>query len=101
MPPTLTWLPAPNSTPLGFKIKTWPLALKLPKKLLGLLPVMRLSAIAWALGWLNISASLVAVESFVQSRARRWLVWLMVVVLPAVATVPAPPLSVASAASTA
>ena len=49
-PPTLTCEPAPNSTPFGFKIKTWPLAVRLPRKLLGLLPVMRLSAMAWALG---------------------------------------------------
>ena len=45
-PPTLTLEPAPNSTPLGFRMKTWPLALKLPSKLLGLVPLMRLSAIA-------------------------------------------------------
>ena len=98
MPATLTWLPAPNNMPFGFKMKTWPLAVRLPKNWLGLLPVMRFSAIAWALGWLNLSASPAAVDSYVQSSAMRWLVWLMVVVLPTVATVPVPPRSVASAA---
>ena len=101
-PPTLTLEPAPNSTPLGFKTKTWPLARKLPKKLLGLLPVMRFSAIAWALGWANTRASLAAVDSFVQSMAKRWLVWVIVVVVaPDVITLPAPAVTAALAASAA
>ena len=100
-PPTLTCEPAPNRMPLGLRIKTWPLAVRLPSRVLALLPVMRLSAIAWALGWTNTSASLEAVESLVQSMARRWLAWLMVVVVPEVLTLPAPAVTAALAASAA
>src|SRR6186713_870282 len=100
-PPTLTWLPAPNSTPFGFRINTWPFAVRLPRNSLGLLPVMRFSAIADALGWLKTSASLAAVDRLVQSIATRWLLWLMVVVLPTVAIPAAPADTLALAASAA
>ena len=101
-PPTLTWLVAPNNTPLGLRIKTWPLALRLPSSVLGLSPVMRFRAMAWVLGCLNTSASPALVDSLSQSIATRWLLWLMVVVRPAepvvVATLPMPALTEASAA---
>ena len=96
--PTLTCAPAPNSTPLGLRMKTCPLAVKLPSRLLGLLPVMRFRAMAWALGWLKTRASLAVVESLSQSMARRWLVWVMVVVAPCVTTLPLPALTRALAA---
>ncbi|MCY1167690.1 hypothetical protein D9M73_76600 [compost metagenome] len=100
-PPTLTCEPAPNSTPLGFRIKTWPLAVRLPSSSLGLLPVMRLRAIAEALGWLKTSASFVRVDKLVQSIATRWLPWLIVVVLPTVARLAVPMDTLAFAASAA
>ena len=82
-PPTFTCEPAPNSTPLGFKINTWPLALMLPMMALVSAPVTRLSVMELALGWLKRTDSLLPTENLAQSMAALLLVWLMVVALPA------------------
>ena len=91
-PPTSTCAEAPNSTPLGFRTKTCPLALRLPSIWLGFCPVTRLSAIDAALGWLKRTASLLPMLKFCQLMARFWLLWVMVVVVPAWTIAPVPAL---------
>src|SRR3989304_3620117 len=89
-PPTFTCEPVPNNTPLGFRTKTWPLALRLPRIELGSWPRTRLRAMDDALGWLKRTASLLPMLKLCQLMARFWVFWVMVVVAPAWAIVPAP-----------
>ena len=89
-PPTLTCAPAPNSTPLGFRINTWPLACRLPRIWLGSCPTTRFSATAAALGCTKFTVSLLAMLKLCQLIARFWLPWVMVVTAPLCAMLPLP-----------
>src|SRR5579859_7797098 len=54
-PPTLTWAPAPNITPLGLMIRIWPLADRLPLMKEVLFERTRFSVKDCALGWAKVS----------------------------------------------
>src|SRR5580658_1264444 len=89
-PPTFTWALAPNSTPFGLTRNTWPLAERLPRMLDGLDPVTRLRATELLFGWANDTDSPWAMPKLCQSRIAFWLVCLMVIDAPELATVAAP-----------
>jgi len=76
--------------PLGLTRYTCPFAFRRPKNCVGLVSVMRFTAMAVAEGWTKFTVSCAVVLNDCQVRARFWLAWLTVVVVPAWAMVPAP-----------
>src|SRR5579859_2866786 len=72
-PPTLTWAPAPNITPLGLMIRIWPLADRLPLMKEVLFERTRFSVKDCALGWAKVSDWPEASERFCQVMTAFWL----------------------------
>ncbi len=90
----MTCAPPPNSTPFGLRMKTVPLALRLPKMLVASWPVTRFSAIAPAPGWMKLTVSPAWMPKADQSMASREDVWVMVVVVPFCPMLPEPEVTV-------
>src|SRR6185295_6793294 len=68
-PPTSTCAPRPNKMPLGFVRNTWPLEDSRPKICEGLPPSTRLSATAFAEGWLNTTEAFAPMLNDCEARA--------------------------------
>nr|VFJ50758.1 MAG: hypothetical protein BECKDK2373C_GA0170839_10303 [Candidatus Kentron sp. DK] len=73
-PPTLTWAPAPNSTPLGLTTNTWPLALSDPRMTDPSEPRTRFRATELAEGWWKVTLLLAPIEKVCQLMAAFWVV---------------------------
>src|SRR5205809_1064600 len=78
-PPTSTLAPLPNTTPLGFKRKTFPFACSAPWITDVSLPVTRFSAAEDADGWLNRTISPAVFEKLRQSMMTLSVNWFTVV----------------------
>ena len=71
-PPTSTWAPLPNSTPLGLTRNTWPLAVSRPWMSDAPAEVStRLSATDPELGWTKLTAALAPILKVDQLRIAR------------------------------
>ena len=82
-PFTSTCAPAPNKTPLGFRMMIFPLASKCPKIWLGLPLLIRFRTIDEDDGWINCVVSFEAMLKLCQSITALLLVSVTVTVLPA------------------
>src|SRR4051812_33938991 len=81
-PPTLTLALAPNRTPFGLRIITWPLAFRTPSMFAA--GPTRLSAIELVPGWRNVTEAPLPMLKVLQLMIARSALWLTVTAEPTV-----------------
>ena len=89
-PPTFTCAVGVNSTPLGLMMNTNPLAFRAPWITDTSAPSTRFKATACADGWMKLTVCPCPMEKPCQSVAILAVVWVMVMVVPWVSTLPDP-----------